>query len=51
MKIDGHDIDIQNFRDDWALALMEQGIIVKMSISRWRAKGNLSFEDFEQYHR
>jgi len=34
--INGKEIDIKQLRNNWALALMSQGIIVKIALSRWR---------------
>jgi len=39
------DIDAQVVRDDWALALMEQGVIVRLSIMRWTAMTNLNYHE------
>lgn len=45
MQVNGKEIDVKQYRSDWALALMSQGIIVKLTISRWRATASLSKED------
>lgn len=45
ININGKEIDIHQFRNDWALALMNQGIIIKLSISRWRAMASLGRDD------
>ena len=45
ININGKEIDIQQFRNDWALALMSQGIIVKISINRWRGIAKLNPEE------
>lgn len=41
--IDGE--NIREYRDDWALALMEQGVIVKLNIYRWRGTTKLNYEE------
>jgi len=38
------EIPVEQFRNDWALALMSQGVIVRLYISRWRAKAALTPE-------
>lgn len=45
INIGGKEIDIKQYRNDWALALMSQGIIVRLSISRWRGTAPLNTED------
>jgi len=45
MEINGQEVEIKQFRDDWALALMEQGVIVKLTLSRWRAISRLKYEE------
>ena len=45
MKIDGEEIEVRQLRDDWALSLMEQGVIVRLTISRWRATSRLKYEE------
>ena len=42
VNIDNRDVDVKTLQDDWALALMSQGVIVKLSISRWRGEVSLS---------
>jgi len=42
VDINGKEVEAQQFRNDWALALMSQGVIVKLSVSRWRAKMKLT---------
>ena len=37
--------NFRQFKTDWALALMTKGVIVKLSIRRWRATASLTFED------
>lgn len=44
-NINGKEVDIQQFKNNWALALMSQGIIVKLSISRWRATAPLRSDE------
>lgn len=44
VNINGRDIDSEEYRSDWALALMSQGVIVKLSLCRWRAKIKLESE-------
>jgi hypothetical protein len=43
--IDGKEIPVEQLRTDWALALMQRGVIVKIYISRWRASARISPED------
>jgi len=45
METNIHGIEVFKYRDDWAMALMEQGVIVKLTISRWRATSRLSNEE------
>lgn len=45
INVNGRDIDVSQFRNDWAIALMSQGVIVKLSISWWRAKAPLKAEE------
>jgi hypothetical protein len=45
MKINDKEIDTQQYRNDWALALMSQGIVVKLTLIRWRATASLSPEE------
>jgi len=42
INIGGHDVDVDQYRNDWALALMSQGIIVKLSMGRWRGTAKLT---------
>lgn len=44
ININGQEIDVEQYRTDWALALMSQGVIVKLSINRWRATARLTPE-------
>jgi hypothetical protein len=43
MEIEGQEVG--HVREDWAVALMEQGVIVKLTISRWRATSSLRYEE------
>lgn len=43
--VDGKEVSVKQFRNDWALALMGRGIIVRLSIGRWRAMARLNVED------
>ena len=45
MKIGDKEVDVKQYRNDWALALMSQGVIVKLSVSRWRASASLTHEE------
>lgn len=42
INIGGHDININQYRNDWALALMSQGVIVRLSMGRWRGTAKLT---------
>jgi len=42
IELEKEDIDIRQYRNDWALSLMSQGIIVKLTISRWRGSSSLT---------
>lgn len=42
--VDGKEVDIEQLKNDWALALMSQGIIVRLFVSRWRATTRLTPE-------
>lgn len=44
INVNNQDIDVEHVKTDWALALMSQGVIVKLSVSRWRAEMRLSNE-------
>jgi len=44
ISINNNPIEVEQVRSDWALALMSRGVIVKLSISRWRAKTRLTPE-------
>ena len=45
MKIGSTEVDVQDMRHDWALALMTRGIIVDLHITRWRATSRLDPAD------
>lgn len=45
ININGKEVSVQQYRNDWALTLMSQGIIVRLSVSRWRAKAPLSHHE------
>jgi len=45
MNIDGKDIDVRQIRNDWAMALMTKGVVVKLAVSRWRATAPLKPEE------
>ena len=42
VNVNGKEVPVEQFRSDWALALMSQGVIVRLGISRWRAKTRLT---------
>jgi phage host-nuclease inhibitor protein Gam len=44
MLINGKEVDARQLQSDWALALMSQGIVVKLGVTRWRAKSSLTAE-------
>ncbi len=44
INIAGKEVDVEQFKNDWALALMSRGIIVRLNVSRWRAKTRLTPE-------
>jgi len=44
INIDNKNIEVEQIRDNWALALMSQGVIVKLSISKWLAEARLTPE-------
>lgn len=44
VNIDNKEISVEQFKGDWALALMSQGVIVKLSMGRWRATARLTPE-------
>lgn len=41
MDVDLKNIETKEYRNDWALALMSQGIIVRLTINRWRGSSKL----------
>jgi hypothetical protein len=43
LDIQGKSINIERVRNDWALALMTKGIIVKLSISKWNGNSPLKY--------
>jgi predicted hydrocarbon binding protein len=45
IKVGEKEIKLSQYKNNWALALMSQGIIVKLSIARWRATAALKIED------
>jgi hypothetical protein len=45
MEIGGQEIEVADWRDDWAMTLMEKGVIVKLTISRWRAQTRLNYNE------
>lgn len=44
IDVNNRKIDVEQIRDDWALCLMSQGIIVRLSMGRWRAHTKLTPE-------
>ena len=44
IEINDKKVEVEQFRSDWALSLMSRGVIVKLSMSRWRAKTRLTPE-------
>ena len=44
ININGQDVSVEQFKNDWALALMTKGVIVKLSIKRWPATISLTPE-------
>jgi len=44
ITVNNTEIPVEHIEDDWALALMSQGVIVKLSLSRWRAYMTLDEE-------
>ncbi len=45
MIVGNKEIDATQYRNDWALCLMSQGMIVKLMVSRWRATASLTSEE------
>ena len=39
------EVGVEQFRNDWALALMSRGVIVRLTISRWRASTKLTADE------
>ena len=44
INVNGKIVDAEQFKNDWALALMSQGVIVRLTVSRWRATSKLTPE-------
>lgn len=44
ININDKEIAVDQFQDDWALALMSQGVIAKLHLERWRATARLTPE-------
>jgi hypothetical protein len=45
MDINGRDLEVDQVRNDWALALMNEGVIVKITMKRWRGTASLKHSD------
>jgi hypothetical protein len=45
VNVNGEEIAVEQLRNDWALALMNKGFVVRLKISRWRAQTSLTSED------
>jgi len=45
ISVDNKNINVTQLKYDWALYLMQQGVIVNLSIVRWRGFASLSNED------
>lgn len=45
MEIEDQEITVHDISEDWALALMERGVIVQLHISRWRAVAPLNYDE------
>lgn len=45
LKIGDKEVDVKEFRNDWALALMSRGIVVDLRISIWRAEAKIDAAD------
>jgi hypothetical protein len=45
MNINNKDIEVDEVRNDWALALMTKGVIAKLTMTRWRGIVNLTPDD------
>ncbi len=44
ISVNNKEIDAAQYKSDWALALMSQGVIVRISVGHWRAEMRLSEE-------
>ena len=44
INVNNKEVPIEHIQDEWALALMSQGVIVRLSVNRWRAEMQLSNE-------
>ena len=44
IQVNNKELEVDHLEDEWALALMSQGVIVRLSLSRWRAEMKLSNE-------
>jgi hypothetical protein len=42
-------VDTSKNRNEWALSLMSRGIIVRLSVSRWRAMPSLNDENYKSF--
>lgn len=42
IKIGDKEVGVEQFRNDWALALMSRGVIVRLTLGRWRASTKLT---------
>jgi len=45
IEINGEEVPVEQFREDWALALMEQGVLVRLNICRWRGEAKLEYDE------
>tara|TARA_R110000824_G_scaffold8450_3_gene38465 strand:+ start:824 stop:1909 length:1086 start_codon:yes stop_codon:yes gene_type:complete len=45
VNIDGKNVKAEELKNNWAVALMTKGIIVRLKMSRWRATAPLRFEE------
>ena len=45
VKINDKEVNVEQVRNDWALALMSKGLIVRLTIGRWGGKTRLNYED------
>lgn len=46
MEINNTDIPVETLREQWAMALMTEGVIVRLRISKWSAMATLKPHDF-----